>query len=68
MTTPVTEELVFDTGPLSHFAGQGWLGVLRFVLDGRAAVAPDTVIAELQGGLRAHPHLQLVLDASCGVR
>ncbi|BCJ37516.1 hypothetical protein Athai_50190 [Actinocatenispora thailandica] len=64
MTTSVADELVFDTGPLSHFARQGWLGALRFVLDGRTAVTPDTVIAELQSGLRAHPYLQLVLDAS----
>lgn len=58
-----TEELAFDTGPLSHFAEQGWLGALHFVLDGRVAVAPDTVIAELRRGLHAHPHLRLVLDA-----
>jgi hypothetical protein len=59
-----TQELVFDTGPLSHFAEQGWLGALRFVLDGRVAIAPDTVIAELKSGLHAHPHLRLVLDVA----
>lgn len=54
---------MFDTGPLSHFAKQGWLGVLRFVLRGRTAVIPDVVVAELRDGLPGRPHLQLVLGA-----
>lgn len=61
----MSEELVFDTGPLSHIAQQGWLGALRFVVvvGERVAVMPDTVVAELQRGLPNHPHLQQVLDA-----
>jgi predicted nucleic acid-binding protein len=58
------EALVFDTGPLSHFAREGWLGVLRAMLGEHRAVIPDTVVDELRQGVRQHPHLQLVLDAS----
>jgi predicted nucleic acid-binding protein len=59
-----TDVLVFDTGPLSHFAKQGWLGILRAVLGQRTAVIPDTVVSELRNGVHANPHLQIVLDAS----
>jgi predicted nucleic acid-binding protein len=61
---PAEQTLVFDTGPLSHFAEQGWLGVLKFVLGSRAAVIPDVVVAELRAGLPGRPHLQQVLDAT----
>lgn len=57
------EVLVFDTGPLSHFAKEGWLGCLRAVVGARSAVIPDTVVAELQDGVHQHPHLRSVLDA-----
>lgn len=56
--------LVFDTGPLSHFAQQGWLGILRLVVGNRKAVVPDTVTSELQAGVQGRAHLQLVLDAT----
>jgi predicted nucleic acid-binding protein len=56
--------LVFDTGPLSHFAQEGWLGILRLVVGNRTAVIPDTVIDELRAGVQGRAHLQLVLDAS----
>jgi hypothetical protein len=36
------EVLVFDTGPLSHFALAGWLGMLRLLVGDREAVIPDT--------------------------
>lgn len=39
--------LVFDTGPLSHFARQSWLGVLKAVTGERTALIPDVVAAEL---------------------
>ncbi|HWE91700.1 MAG TPA: hypothetical protein VG317_19720 [Pseudonocardiaceae bacterium] len=58
-----TEELIFDTGPLSHFAQQGWLGILRLVVGERVAVIPDTVTDELNAGIPGRPHLRLVLDA-----
>jgi hypothetical protein len=60
----VTPALVFDTGPLSHFAKQQWLGVLRAVVNDRDALIPDAVEVELLAGVGSHPHLQFVLDAS----
>lgn len=57
------EVLVFDTGPLSHIARQGWLGPLGFIVGERCAVIPDTVTAELRAGLARHPCLSKVLDA-----
>lgn len=62
MSEPV-RTVVFDTGPLSHFAKQGWLGVLRLVVGERRAVVPDTVVAELRAGVAGRAYLQLVLDA-----
>ena len=44
------EILVFDTGPLSHFALADWLGVLKAVVGGRQAVVPDVVADELRAG------------------
>lgn len=41
------DALVFDTGPLRHFAAQGWLGVLRFLAGGRPVYVPDVVEREL---------------------
>ena len=55
--------LVFDTGPLSHVAKQGWLGALRFIVSGCCAVIPDTVVAELRVGLPHRPYLDMVLNA-----
>ncbi|MFG2017620.1 hypothetical protein [Actinomadura geliboluensis] len=57
------EVLVFDTGPLSHFAKEGWLGCLRAVVGRRRAVIPDTVVRELRDGGHQHPHLRAVLAA-----
>lgn len=59
-----TDLLVFDAGPLSHFAQQGWLGILRMVVGDRRAIIPDTVVDELQAGVQGRAHLQLVLDAT----
>jgi predicted nucleic acid-binding protein len=60
-----TDVLVFDTGPLSHFSQQGWLGMLRLVVGERTAVIPDTVVEELRRGVTGRrPHLQSVLDAT----
>ncbi|MEU8038867.1 hypothetical protein [Streptosporangium sp. NPDC049078] len=56
--------LVFDTGPLSHFAKQSWLGVLRAVVGDRTAVIPDTVVHELQNGVHEHAYLHSVFNAS----
>jgi predicted nucleic acid-binding protein len=65
MTAPSEPEiLVFDTGPLSHFAKEGWLGMLRLVVGDRTAVIPDVVAAELREGSAVRAHLQTVLDAT----
>ena len=55
--------IVFDTGPLSHLAQAGWLGVLRSVTGGAALVIPDVVADELKRGSGSRPHLELVLEA-----
>ena len=55
--------LVFDTGPLSHFATAGWLGVLKAVVGKRRAIIPGAVIAELKAGAQTDPKLQPILDA-----
>ncbi len=55
--------LVFDTGPLSHFATAGWLGVLKAIVGNRGAIIPETVVSELQRGLQTNQRLQQVLDA-----
>ncbi|HEY4024156.1 MAG TPA: hypothetical protein VGM75_36095 [Pseudonocardiaceae bacterium] len=57
------EVLVFDTGPLSHIAAQGWLGALRFITSEHTAVIPDTVVVELRAGLSRRPYLGTILDA-----
>ena len=57
------EILVFDTGPLSHFAKQNWLGALKAVVGDRQAIIPDVVVKELEEGARRDSRLQEVLDA-----
>lgn len=57
------EILVFDTGPLSHFAMQNWLGALKAVVGGRRAIIPDVVELELTQGAQRDSRLQEVLDA-----
>lgn len=42
------EPLVFDTGPLRHFAQQQWLAALRFITSGRQVVIPESVERELR--------------------
>lgn len=39
---------VVDTGPLSHFAKAGWLGVLKMLAPEHRIVIPDVVDAELR--------------------
>lgn len=57
------EILVFDTGPLSHFARENWLGALKFVVKDRTAVVPDVVVDELQRGAALDSRLRAALDA-----
>lgn len=63
MTSEGEQALVFDTGPLAHFAEAGWLSMLRSVAGSRPVLIPDGVRAELQDGLHTNPHLQAVLEA-----
>lgn len=55
---------IFDTGPLSHFAKAGWLGLLKLVAGDHPVIIPDVVHGELIAGAARHPHLNLVLDAT----
>jgi len=57
------DALVFDTGPLRHFAGEGWLGVLKFLAGDRGVVIPESVQRELKRQVHDLPVLQQVLDA-----
>lgn len=56
-------ELVFDTGPLSHFTIAGWLGPLRAITKEHVVVIPEAVEDELRQGTPQRPQLQQVLDA-----
>lgn len=60
----MTSPLVFDTGPLRHFAQAGWLGVLKFLTHERGLVVPESVARELRVQSDADPTLRLVLDAT----
>jgi predicted nucleic acid-binding protein len=55
--------LVFDKGPLGHFASAGWLGLLKTITGDRPAFMPDLVRDEILGAVENHPHLRSVLDA-----
>lgn len=56
--------LVFDTGPVRHFAVQGWLRLLEFLAGDRLVVIPESVEKELRD--QAHtlpvPHDVLAAD------
>lgn len=54
---------VFDTGPLRHFAAQGWLGVLRFLAEDRPVFIPDSVEREIRNAAEHLPAVRAVLDA-----
>lgn len=54
---------VFDSGPLSHFAQAGWLGLLREFVGAVPAWIPQAVSQEAVDGVDNHPHLRGVLEA-----
>lgn len=56
---------VFDTGPLRHFARNGWIGVLKFLAQKNDAevVIPQSVRSELEEQRATIPELVMVLDA-----
>lgn len=55
--------LVFDTGPLSHFARAHRLDVLRAVAADRTVVIPRPVVEELRRGAHLHRDIGAVLEA-----
>jgi len=59
----VDDILTFDTGPLSHFALNNWLGVLKAVVGERRALIPDVVVDEVSVGARRDSRLHEILDA-----
>lgn len=61
MSQPGT--LVLDTGPLRHFASQGWLGVLKFLAGQRQVLIPESVERELRRQMQDLPTLHQVLNA-----
>ncbi|MEU3017889.1 MULTISPECIES: hypothetical protein [unclassified Nocardiopsis] len=63
MSGPPSEEIVLDTGPLSHLTEAGWLGVLRTVAGPRTVVITGEVEHELRQGAHTRPYLQQVLGA-----
>ncbi|PZT76068.1 nucleotide-binding protein [Streptomyces sp. AC1-42W] len=62
MTVP-EDAWVFDTGPLRHFAAQGWLGVLRFLAGERPVYIPPTVKRELYNAADQVPAVRQVVEA-----
>lgn len=60
----MTAGWVVDTGPLSHFARAGWLGVLEMLAPGNVVVVPDTVQREMQRACSVYPWLSQVLTHS----
>lgn len=55
--------VVFDTGPLAHFARAGWLGVLKSLVGSRRAIVPVQVVAELRRARCDEREIAGVLDA-----
>lgn len=63
MRVPDRDAWVFDTGPLRHFAAQGWLGVLRFLARDHPVFIPDSVERELRHAAEHVSAVRGVLDA-----
>ncbi len=61
---PPPEILVFETGPLMHFACQSWLGVLKAVVGDRKALIPDVVSEELTEGAIRDDRVAAALNAT----
>ena len=56
---------VFDTGPLRHFAVNGWLGVLKLIAEknGAQVLIPQAVEEELSDQRHSIPSLSQIFDA-----
>lgn len=61
--TPESDAIVFDTGPLRHFAVEGWLGVVKFLAGDRPVLIPESVERELRQQERDTVVLRQLLDA-----
>lgn len=59
----MSETLVFDEGPLSHFAESGWLKILETIADDRAILIPQLVDDEISRATHAYPFLAQIRDA-----
>lgn len=57
------DALVFDTGPLRHFAQADWLGILEEIVGERRAVIPMAVLAELESTSHRFPEVADAVDA-----
>lgn len=56
--------LIFDTGPLSHFARAEWLGMLKAMTAGSTVAIPDLVEEELRVGADRDARIRAALDAT----
>lgn len=63
MNPPERDALAFDTGPLRHFALQGWIRTLDFLAGDRRVIIPESVERELRDQAHALPVLHEVLAA-----
>jgi len=68
LTHPEKKYLVFDTGPLRHFAVEGWLRTLDFLAGDRIVTIPQSVKRELRAQAHKLPVLHEVLTADWIVR
>lgn len=60
----MSDVLVFDTGPLLHFAKCSWVGILKYLTRDRTVVVPQHVHVELKQKSHQLPQVNSVLDAS----
>jgi predicted nucleic acid-binding protein len=63
LSHPKPEALVFDTGPLRHFATQGWLRIVDFLAADRLVIIPESVERELRNQAYGLPALHEILTA-----
>lgn len=59
----MSHALVFDTGPLSHFAQAGWLKILEVLAGDREVLVPEVVSDEIKTATHTYHFLGQVLDA-----
>jgi predicted nucleic acid-binding protein len=62
MIRDADQTIVFDTGPLRHFALRGWLGVLKYITSEKSAIIPESVEYELLEQKNDKPSLAQIFD------